>query len=79
MGRLTVSLSEDLTAFVGEQTTEQGYESGGDYVHDLIRRERDRHRLRGLLLAGAGSEPDGPADTAWFEALRDRTRKSADP
>ncbi|SDE30832.1 ribbon-helix-helix domain-containing protein [Rhodospira trueperi] len=78
MSRLTVSLSDDLTAFVGEQTTEQGYKSGGDYVHDLIRKERDRQSLRGLLLAGAASEPDAPADAAWFQALRDRIRKSAD-
>ncbi|WP_299436205.1 type II toxin-antitoxin system ParD family antitoxin [uncultured Rhodospira sp.] len=77
MSRLTVSLSEDLTAFVGEQMTERGYESGSDSVHDLIRKERDRQRLRGLLLAGAASEPDTPADAAWFEALRDRIRGHA--
>jgi antitoxin ParD1/3/4 len=39
-------------------------------VRELIRRERDRQRLRALLLEGLESEPDVLADEAFFEALR---------
>jgi hypothetical protein len=40
-----------------------------------IRQERERCRLRDLLLAGAASAPIGVADEAYFERLRDRARR----
>ena len=41
-------------------------------MHELIRKDRERLHLRGLLLAGAGSPPAAAADAAYFSALRAR-------
>jgi antitoxin ParD1/3/4 len=49
----------------------------GEYVRELIRKDRDRLQLRGLLLAGAASNPAAPADAGYFDGLRDRVRKAA--
>ena len=38
----------------------------------LIRRNRDREHLRGLLLEGASSEPGPPIEAAYFDTLRRR-------
>jgi len=46
-------------------------------LRELIRRNQDRHRLRGLLLAGAETTPAGVADGNYFEGLRRRVRKIA--
>ncbi len=48
---MNISLPDALKAFVDEQ----------------IRKDQDRHRLRGLLLAGAVSEP-APPDTIFYGA-----------
>ena len=41
-----------------------------EYVLEQIRRDRDRQRLRGLLLDGTESEPESTADGACFDGLR---------
>ena len=74
---MNIQLPDGLMAFVDEQATQHGYGSGGEYVCELIRKDQERLRLRALLLAGADS-PDGePADTTYFEGLRDRVRPGA--
>ncbi|MGV2465422.1 UNVERIFIED_CONTAM: type II toxin-antitoxin system ParD family antitoxin, partial [Pseudomonas aeruginosa] len=47
-----------------------------EYVRELIRKDQDRQRLRGMLIAGAESVPAGPADGDYFESLRTRVRKA---
>jgi antitoxin ParD1/3/4 len=44
---------------------------------ETIRREQDIQRLRALLLEGAASPLEGPADDAYFERLHERIRKRA--
>lgn len=51
--------------------------ASSELVRDLIREERDREKLRNLLLEGAASPLDGPADDAWFEGLRSHAVKHA--
>ena len=51
--------------------------TGSAYVRDLIRRDQERQRLRGLLLDGADSAPAAPADQACFDALRTRAGQGA--
>lgn len=65
-----------LKEFVENQVNRQGYSTSSEYVRELIRRDRDRHALRALLLEGAESTPAGPADAAYFEALREGIRRS---
>lgn len=77
MTTMNISLPESLKAFVDEQVSQRGYGTGSEYVRELIRRDRDRLQLRGLLLAGAASSPTAPADSAYFEELRNRVRRTA--
>lgn len=72
---MNISLPDSLKSFVDEQVAQRGYGTSSEYVRELIRRDQDRIRLRGLLLEGAASAPAAPADSAYFDALRDRVRR----
>lgn len=63
------SIPEALRAIVEEQVARRDYASSDEYLRELIRRDQDLQRLRGLLLAGAESGPGQPVD---FDALRAR-------
>lgn len=43
------------------------------------REGQDRRTLRDLLQAGAESGPGTPADTHYFDALREQVRQSTGP
>ena len=74
---MNISLPDTLKSFVDEQVNQGSYGTSSEYVRELIRKDQDRLHLRGLLLAGAASAPAAPADSAYFEGLRDRVRKTA--
>lgn len=74
---MNISLPDTLKSFVDEQVAQGSYGTTSEYVRELIRKDRDRLQLRGLLLAGAASAPVAPADPAYFKGLRDRVRKAA--
>ena len=76
---MNISLPESLKSFVDQQVSERGYGTSSEYVRELIRKDQDRQRLRGVLLAGAATAPASPADAAYFEGLRDRVRRAAEP
>ena len=57
--------------------SQRGYGTSSEYVRELIRKDQDRLHLRGLLLAGAASEPTAPVSEAYFDRLRNRMRKAA--
>ena len=76
---MNISLPESLKSFVDEQVSQRGYGTSSEYVRELIREDRDRLQLRGLLLAGAASAPAAPTDATYFEGLRDRVRKPVRP
>lgn len=73
---MNVSLPDELKTFVDERVERDGYGSNSEYVRELIRRDRDRLRLRQLLLDGLSSDPGPVADDAYFTALRDRVRSA---
>jgi antitoxin ParD1/3/4 len=75
MSTMNISLPDSLKAFVDEQVASRGYGTSSEYVRELIRKDQDRQRLRGLLLAGAASALATAADADYFEALRDRIRR----
>lgn len=77
MSTMNISLPDTLKSFVDEQVSQRGYGTSSEYVRELIRKDQDRQQLRGLLLDGAVSNPAAPADTSYFEDLRDRVRKAA--
>ncbi len=74
MSTMNVSLPDGLKSFVDEQVATRGYRTSSEYVRELIRRDRDRQRLRGLLLEGAQSSPASTADGRYFDGLRERAR-----
>ena len=74
MATMNISLPDSLKAFVDEQVAGRGYGASSEYVRELIRRDQDREKLRGLLLEGAGTGPTEPVDKAYFDGLRDRVR-----
>ncbi len=76
MGTMNISLPDSMKTFVDEQVQTRGYGTSSEYVRELIRRDQDRLHLRGLLMAGAASEPTTPVTPAYFDRLRDRVRKS---
>ncbi|MFL5238310.1 MAG: type II toxin-antitoxin system ParD family antitoxin [Rhizomicrobium sp.] len=78
MSTMNISLPDSLKNFVDQQVNERGYGTSSEYVRELVRKDQDRQRLRGLLLAGAASAPTKPVDEVYFDRLR-RKVKSATP
>ena len=72
---MNISLPDTLKAYVDEQVSGRGFGTSSEYVRELIRKDQDRQHLRVLLLDGASSAPAAPADRAYFDALRSRTRQ----
>ncbi len=76
---MNISLPNSLKSFVDEQVSERGYGTSSEYVRELIRKDQDRQRLRGVLLAGAATASASPANATYFEGLRDRVRRAGKP
>lgn len=72
MKTMNISLPTSLKTYVDEQVGARGFGTSSEYVRTLIRQDRDRQQLRGLLLEGAQSEPGPVADEAYFRRLRER-------
>ena len=61
---------------MNDQVSTRGYSTSSEYVRDLIRNDRDRQRLRGLLLEGAASPQAANADADYFNTLRRRVHNA---
>ncbi len=79
MSTMNISLSESLKSFVEDQVGANGYSTSSEYVRELIRKDRDRLRLRALLLEGAASPKAGMADADYFDELRARIHEAGQP
>ncbi len=79
MSTMNISLPDSLKSFVDEQVSQRGYSTSSEYVRELIREDQHRLHLRGLLLAGAASNPAAHADARYFDGLRCGVRKIAKP
>ena len=76
MTTMNISLPDALKSFVDGQVSARGYSTSSEYLRELIRKDQDRQRLRGLLLEGAASPPAGPADADYFDGLRSQVRET---
>jgi antitoxin ParD1/3/4 len=76
MGTMNISLPDALKSWVDEQVASGGYGTSSEYVRELIRRDRDRQKLRALLVEGLESELSTVADEAYFARLRERAIRS---
>jgi antitoxin ParD1/3/4 len=74
MSTMNISLPDSLKDFVDEQVNQGGYGTSSEYVRELIRKDQDRLRLRGLLLAGAASAQTKPVDDTYFDSLRRKAK-----
>ena len=72
MSTMNVSLPEALRSFVDEQVAQGEYGTSSEYVRELIRRDQERRRFRGLLTDGAVAVRTGEADARYFNGLRER-------
>lgn len=72
---MNISLPETLKSFVDSQVSDGSYGSSSEYVRELLRKEKDRVRLRELIMEG-GASPlnEMPLDAEYFENLRKRAR-----
>jgi antitoxin ParD1/3/4 len=77
MATMNISLTDDLKAFVDQQVAEHAYASTSEYLRDLIRKQRDIEKLRGLLLEGFNSGPAEPMEPDFFDQMRQRARDRA--
>ena len=73
---MNVSLPATLKSFVDQQVSNRGYGSSSEYVRELICKDQDRQRLRGLLLEGAVSSPVVTADADYVSRLRRPDREA---
>lgn len=75
MSTMNISLSEELRSFVDSQVSDGDYTSSSEYMRELLRKEKDRVRLRELLLEGMASPLNAkPIDAQYFEKYRKRAR-----
>ena len=79
MATMNISLPDDLKAFVDAQVAEHAYGSTSEYLRELIRKQRDVEKLRGMLLEGFNSGPGQVADETFFAGLRDIAEGKAEP
>ena len=76
MTTMNISLPDGLKSFVDEQVGTRGYSTSSEYVRELIRKDRDRQRLQGVILEGAASPQAGTADADYFDRLRRGVRET---
>ena len=69
---MNVSLPDSLKSFWRSSAPLAATALPVSMLRELIRKERDRERLRALLLEGAASPPTVPADDVFFDELRER-------
>ena len=77
MSTMNISLPDALKFFVDDQVNARGYSTSSEYVRELIRKDQDRQRLRGLLLEGAASPRAVTADADYFDRLRRQVREAS--
>ena len=77
MSTMNISLPESLKSFVDEQVAQRGYGTSSEYVRELIRKDADLLRLRGIVLQGASSAAAAPVDASYFSRLREQVQKRA--
>ncbi len=78
MSTMNISLPDSLKEFVDNQVGSLGYGSSSEYMRELIRKDRDRQQLRGLLFEGAASPQSATIDSGYFDNLRSRVRGATD-
>ncbi len=75
MATMNISLPDDLKSFVDAQVAEHAYGSTSEYLRDLIRKQRDIEKLRGMLLEGLNSGGAEAVSPEMFKKMREEVRE----
>ncbi len=75
MATMNISLPDELKQFVDEQVAAQAYGSSSEYLRELIRKQRDVEKLRGMLLEGFDSGPGETVTADTFRRMREELRE----
>ena len=75
---MNVSLPVELREWVERRAQEGSYSSTSEFVRELIRNEKDRMRIREMLLEAADSPVAVRADAKYFDSLRELARAATD-
>jgi antitoxin ParD1/3/4 len=70
MATMNVSIPDELKSFVETQVSNEGYSTSSEYVRELIRRDRQRSHLRGLILEGLTEGTTLPVDADFWATRR---------
>ncbi|WP_373542433.1 type II toxin-antitoxin system ParD family antitoxin [Chamaesiphon sp.] len=71
MVEITLSIPEDLQAFLERQTIKNGFGSTDDYLCHLLDGEREKERIEGMLIEGLESGKPIEVNDNWWEQKRD--------
>jgi antitoxin ParD1/3/4 len=72
MAQMTVLLPDDLQHWTDARAAEGGFDSGGDYVRDLVRRDREyAEKLAALRAAIEEGLASGVSERDPFEYLEE--------
>lgn len=72
MATMTLSLPDSLKAFIDAQVADQGLAADSDYVLALLQQERQKQRLRDMLIEGRDSGPGETVDADYFRRRLER-------
>jgi antitoxin ParD1/3/4 len=71
MVKITLSITEDLQAFLECQTIKKGFRSIDDYLCHVLDGEREKERIEGMLIKGFESGKPIEVNDDWWEQKRD--------
>ena len=77
MTHITISLSENLTAYLQEQVTAGGYDTPSDYIQALILQDQQRKaKLESLVLEGLHSGSATPMTATDWNEIRAKVQQN---
>lgn len=79
MATMNTSLPDELKQFIDAQVAKHAYGSSSEYLRELIRKQRDLKKLRGMLIDGFNSGTGPVADEAFFAELQDIADGKSEP
>lgn len=75
MTTMNISLTDELKAFVDEQIATGNYTTSSEYMRALIRKEKERHTLKAVLVEGAAAGLSETAQEAYVTRVQNELDK----
>ena len=71
---MSFALPQELRSYIDDRVQSGEYGNTSEYLRELIRKQRDVEKLRGLLMDGLNSGPPVPMEADFFDKLREKAR-----